>query len=332
MSATDIDGRPPRISSADGQLPEVSMRVFVTGASGWIGRAVVPELIAAGHEVTGLGRSDASAKALQDAGAEVRLGSLDDLGILHDAAASSDGVIHLAFKHDLAFTGDFAGAADADRQAIETFGEALAGTGKPFVIASGLLGLTPGRVATEHDGLVAADGDREGPVSGPEQRLANAQLTLALAGRGVRSSIVRLPPTCHGNGDNGFMTIAIGFAREKGAAAYVGDGANRWPAVHRDDAAHLFRLAIESAPAGSALHAVGDEGVPIREVAEVFAPHLGVPAVSVTAEQAGEYVGWLGGFWGFDSPASAQITRELLGWEPTHPGLIADLEEGHYFA
>ena len=308
------------------------MRVFVTGASGWIGRGLVPELIAAGHEVTGLGRSDAAAKALLDAGAEVRSGSLDDLGILHDAAAASDGVVHLAFKHDLAFTGDFVGAADADRQAIETFGDALAGTGKPFVIASGLLGLTPGRVATEHDGLAAADGDREAPVSGPEQRLANAQRTLALAGRGVRSSVVRLPPTCHGNGDNGFMTIAIGFAREKGAAAYVGDGANRWPAVHRDDAARLFRLALESAPAGSVLHAVGDEGVPIREVAEVFAAHLGVPAVSVTPGQAGEYVGFLGGFWGLDSPASAQITRELLGWKPTRPGLIADLEEGHYFA
>jgi nucleoside-diphosphate-sugar epimerase len=308
------------------------MRIFVTGASGWIGRGLVPELIAAGHEVTGLGRSDAAAKALLDAGAEVHSGSLDDLGILHDAAAASDGVVHLAFKHDLAFTGDFVGAADADRQAIETFGDALAGTGKPFVIASGLLGLTPGGVATEHDGLVAADGDREAPVSGPEQRLANAQRTLALADRGVRSSVVRLPPTCHGNGDNGFMTIAIGFAREKGAAAYVGDGANRWPAVHRDDAARLFRLALESAPAGSVLHAVGDEGVPIREVAEVFAAHLGVPAVSVTAEQASEYVGFLGGFWGLDSPASAQITRELLGWEPTRPGLIADLEEGHYFA
>ncbi len=308
------------------------MRVFVTGASGWIGRGLVPELIAAGHEVAGLARSDASAKALRDAGAEVRAGSLDDLDTLRDAAAASDGVIHLAFKHDIAFTGDFAGAADADRAAIETFGEALAGTGKPFVIASGLLGLAPGRVATEHDGLATADGDREAPVSGPEQRLANAQLTLALADRGVRSSVVRLPPTCHGDGDNGFMPIAIGFAREKGAAAYVGDGANRWPAVHRDDAAHLFRLALESAPAGSVLHAVGDEGVPIRDVAEVFAAHLGVPAVSVTAEQAGEYVGFLGGFWGLDSPASAQITRELLGWEPTRPGLIADLEEGHYFA
>ncbi len=307
------------------------MRVFVTGASGWIGRGVVPELIAAGHEVTGLARSDAAVKALQDAGATVRPGSLDDLATLHDAAAASDGVIHLAFKHDLAFTGDFAGAADADRAAIETFGQALAGTGKPFVIASGLLGLTPGRVATEHDGLAAADGDREAPVSGPARRLANAHYTLALAGRGVRSSIVRLPPTVHGEGDNGFIPTAIGFAREKGAAAYIGDGANRWPAVHRDDAAHLFRLALESAPAGSALHAVGDQGVPIREVAEVFAAHLGVPAISVPPEQAGDYLGWLAGFWGIDSPASAQITHELLGWQPTRPGLIADLEEGHYF-
>jgi len=292
-------------------------------------------MIAAGHEVTGLARSDAAAKALQDAGAEVRRGSLDDLGTLHDAAAVSDGVVHLAFKHDIAFAGDFAGATAADRAAIETFGEALAGTGKPFVIASGILGvlgLPPGAAATERDGLAAADGDRAVPISGANDRMANAHYTSALAGRGVRSSIVRLPPTCHGNGDNGFMTTAIGFAREKGAAAYIGDGANRWPAVHRDDAARLFRLAIESAPAGSALHAVGDEGVPIREVAEVFAAHLGVPAVSVTAEQAGQYVGWLGGFWGLDSPASAQITRELLGWEPTRPGLIADLEEGHYFA
>jgi nucleoside-diphosphate-sugar epimerase len=305
------------------------MRVFVTGASGWIGRGVVPELTAAGHEVVGLARSEASAQALKAVGVDVRSGSLDDLDTLRDVAVSSDGVIHLAFKHDLAFTGDFAAAADADRLAIETFGEALAGTGKPFVIASGVLGLAPGRVLTERDGLTAGT---EAPASGPEQRLANAHFTLALAGRGVRSSIVRLPPTCHGDGDNGFIPTAIGFARAKGAAAYIGDGANRWPAVHRDDAARLFRLALESAPAGSALHAIGDEGVPIREVAEVFAAHLDVPAVSVTPEQAGEYVGFLGGFWGLDSPASAQITRELLGWEPTRPGLIADLEEGHYFA
>ncbi len=308
------------------------MRVFVTGASGWIGRAVVPELTAAGHEVAGLARSDASARALQSAGVEVREGSLDDLDTLREAAASADGVIHLAFKHDIAFAGDFDGAAEADRRAIETFGEALAGSDKPFVIASGVLGLTPGRLATERDGVATENGEREQPSSGPERRRANAQLTLSLAGRGVRSSVVRLPPTCHGDGDNGFIRIAIGFAREKGAAAYVGDGTNRWPGVHRDDAARLFRLALESAPAGSVLHAIGDEGVPIREVATVFSSQLGVPSVSVSPEQAGEYVGWLGGFWGLDSPASAEITRELLAWQPTGPGLIADLEEGHYFA
>jgi len=310
------------------------MRVFVTGASGWIGRGLVPELIAAGHEVTGLARSEAAAKALRAAGAEVCPGSLDDLGTLHEAAAASDGVVHLAFKHDIAFSGGFAEATAADRLAIETVGEVLAGTGKPFVIASGILGvlgLPPGVTATERDGLAPDAGDRDVPVSGANDRMANAHYTTALAGRGVRSSVVRLPPSTHGIGDNGFIPAAIGFARQEAAAAYVGDGANRWPAVHRDDAARLFRLALESAPAGSVLHAVGDEGVPIREVAEVFAAHLGVPAVSVTREQAGEYVGFLGGFWGFDGPATAQITRDLLGWEPTRPGLIADLEEGHYF-
>jgi len=311
------------------------MRVFVTGASGWVGRGLVPELTAAGHQVTGLARSDAAAQALQAAGAEVRRGSLDDLGTLRDAAASSDGVVHLAFKHDIAFSGDFAGATAADRAAIETFGAALAGTGKPFVIASGILGvlgLPPGVVATERDGLAAnPDGDREVPIGGANDRMANAHYTTALAGQGVRSSVVRLPPATHGNGDNGFIPVAIGFARQKGAAAYVGDGANRWPSVHRDDAARLFRLALESAPAGSVLHAVGDEGVPIREVAEIFAAHLDVPAVSVTPGQAADYVGFLGSFWGFDGPASAQVTRDLLGWQPTRPGLIADLKEGHYF-
>jgi nucleoside-diphosphate-sugar epimerase len=229
------------------------MRVFVTGASGWVGRGLVPELTAAGHEVTGLARSDAAAKALQAAGAQARPGSLDDLGALHEAAATADGVVHLAFKHDIAFSGGFAEATAADRLAIETFGEALAGTGKPFVIASGILGvlgLPPGVTATERDGLAPAGGDGEIPVSGARDRMANARYTTALAARGVRSSVVRLPPSTHGNGDNGFIPTAIGFARQKGAAAYVGDGANRWPAVHRDDAARLFRLALESARPG----------------------------------------------------------------------------------
>ncbi|HEY0466556.1 MAG TPA: SDR family oxidoreductase, partial [Polyangiaceae bacterium] len=304
------------------------MRIFVTGASGWIGRGLVPELIAAGHEVVALARSDAAAQALRAAGVQVRSGSLDELETLRDAAAASDGVIHLAFKHDLAFSGNFAAATDADRLAIEAFAEALAGSDKPFVIASGILGvlgLPPGVVATERDGRAGAGQYRDFPISGAKGRMANADYTLALAERKVRSSVVRLPPATHGNGDNGFIPAAIRFARAKGAAAYVGDGANRWPAVHRDDAARLFRLAFESAPAGSVLHAVGDEGVKIREVAEIFGARLNLPAVSVSPEQAGEYLGFLGGFWGFDGPASARITRDLLGWLPTGPGLIADL-------
>jgi nucleoside-diphosphate-sugar epimerase len=307
------------------------MRVFVTGASGWIGSAVVPELLGAGHQVTGLARSDASAGALTAAGAQVQHGTLDDLDALRDAAAASDAVIHLAFKHDLAFTGDFQGAADADRRAVETFGEVLAGSGRPLVIASGTLGVSPGRVATERDGhdldpaLAAAHG------SGPATRMATAEFVLSLASRGVRSSVMRLPPTNHGDGDNGFMAALVAIARDKGAAAYIGDGSNRWPAVHRLDSAHLFRLAVEKAPAGSTLHAVADEGVPIREVAEVIGRHLDVPVVSIPAEQAAGHFTWLGGFIGLDAPASSALTRELMGWQPTQPGLIEDLDKGHYF-
>jgi len=306
------------------------MRVFVTGASGWIGSAVVPELIGGGHQVTGLARSDASAAALTAAGAQVHRGTLDDLDSLRDAAAASEGVIHLAFKHDIAFSGDFQGAADADRRAVETFGDALAGSDRPFVIASGTLGLTPGRVATERDGhgpgpAVAAMG------SGPLTRLATAELVLSLASRGVRSSVMRLPPTVHGEGDNGFMATLVGIARDKGVSGYIGDGSNRWPAVHRLDAAHLFRLALEEIPAGSVLHAVADEGVPIRDIAEVIGRHLDVPVVSVPADEASEHFGWLAGFLAADNPVSSALTRELLGWQPIHPGLVDDLDKGHYF-
>ncbi len=306
------------------------MRFFVTGASGWIGSAVVPELIGAGHQVTGLARSDASADALEAAGAKVQRGTLDDLDTLRDAAAASDGVIHLAFKHELAFSGDFDAAADADRQAVETFGEALAGSDRPLVIASGMLGLAPGRVVSEQDGH-GPDAAIAGFGGGPQTRWETSELALSLAERGVRSSIVRLPPTNHGDGDNGFMATIVAIAREKGVSGYIGDGANRWPAVHRLDSARLFRLAAEKAPAGSTLHASAEEGVPIRDVAEVIGRHLDVPVVSISAEDAGEHFTWLAGFVGLDSPASSTQTQELLGWRPTSPGLIADLEQGHYF-
>jgi nucleoside-diphosphate-sugar epimerase len=302
------------------------MRVFVTGASGWIGSAVVPELIGAGHQVVGLARSDASAAALTAAGAAVHRGTLDDLDGLAAAAAASDGVIHLAFKHDLAFSGDAQGAAEADRRAVETFCEALAGSDRPLVIASGTLGLTPGRVATERDGH-----DLDPTASGPHARHATAEFVISLASRGVRSSVMRLPPTNHGDGDNGFMAFAIGIAREKGVSGYIGDGTNRWPAVHRLDSARLFRLAVENAPAGSTLHAVAEEGVPIRDIAEVIGRHLDLPVVAVSPEDAGEHFGWLRAFLALDAPASSALTRELMDWNPAQPGLIDDLDEGHYF-
>jgi nucleoside-diphosphate-sugar epimerase len=299
------------------------MRVFVTGASGWIGSAVVPELLAAGHQVVGLARSDASAAAVEAAGAQVHRGSLDDLDGLRDAAAGSDGVIHLAFKHDVAFSGDFQAAADADLRAVETFGEALAGTDRPLLIASGTLGVAPGRLATEKDGL--------DPGSAASPRGASARAAYSLASQGVRSSVVRLAPTNHGDGDNGFMATLVAIARDKGVSGYIGDGNNRWPAVHRLDTAHLFRLAVENAPAGSTLHAVADEGVPIRDIAEVIGRRLDVPVISVAPVNAAEHFTWLATFLGFDAPASSAMTRELLGWEPTQVGLIEDLDQGHYF-
>jgi nucleoside-diphosphate-sugar epimerase len=233
-------------------------------------------------------------------------------------------VIHLAFKHDLAFSGDFQGATEADQRAIEALGEALEGTDRPLVIASGLLGLAPGRVATEEDGHAG------GPADGPPTRHDNAELTLSYASRGVRASAVRLSPTVHGEGDNGFVKTLVDIARETGVAGYVGDGSNRWPAVHVLDAAHLFRLAVESAPAGSTLHGAAEEGVPIREVAEAIGRQLDVPVVSIAPDDAPGHFRWLSGFIGADSPASNTLTRQLLGWEPTQQGLIEDLDQGHY--
>lgn len=304
------------------------MKVFVTGASGWIGSAVVPELLAAGHEVVGLARSAASAQRIEASGAVVHTGDLDDPDGLARAAADSDGVIHLAFQHELAFGGDFAAAAAADRRAVDAMGAALAGSDRPFVLASGLLGMTVGRVATEDDGLVPTAEIRANPAG---RRTATALLALSLRGVGVRSSVLRLPPTVHGDGDHGFMATFVEIARRRGVAGYVGDGANRWPAVHRSDAARLARLAVESAPAGSVLHAVADEGVPFREVAEAIGRRLGLPAVPVAPDDAVEHFAPLGHFVALDSPATAVVTRGLLGWEPTGPGLLDDLDRDHYF-
>ncbi len=306
------------------------MRVFVTGASGWIGSAVVPELIGAGHQVIGIARSDASAAALGAAGVEVHRGSLDDLDELRRISSSSDGVIHLAFKHDLAFSGDFKGAADADRRAVEAFADALAGTDRPLVIASGTLGVAPGRVATERDGH-EDDPARAALGEGPNARWATAEFTLSLASRGVRSSVMRLPPTNHGDGDNGFMATLVAIARDKGVSGYIGDGSSRWPAVHRLDSAHLFRLALDAAPPGSTLHAVADEGVPVRDIAGAIGRGLNVPVVSIAPDDAAEHFTWLAHFLALDSPASSAFTQELLDWRPVQPGLISDLEEGHYF-
>jgi nucleoside-diphosphate-sugar epimerase len=304
------------------------MRVFVTGASGWIGSAVLSELLGADHQVVGLARSEASAQTLEAAGALVQRGDLDDPDGLAKAAADSDGVIHLAFQHEVAFGGNFAAAGAADRRAVEAMAAALAGSDRPLVLASGMLGMTVGRVATEDDGLVPGAEVRASPAG---IRSATALLALSLRGIGVRSSVLRFPPTVHGDGDNGFMATLVGTARQRGVAGYVGDGTNRWPAVHRSDAARLVRLAVEAAPAGSVLHAIGDEGVPFRDIAQAMGSHLGLPVASVAPADAGEHFGVLGHFVAMDSPATAAVTRELLAWEPTGPSLLDDLGEGYYY-
>jgi nucleoside-diphosphate-sugar epimerase len=296
------------------------MRVFVTGATGFIGSAVVSELLSAGHSVVGLARSDAGAAAVAAAGAEVFRGSLQDPGSLAAGAAASDGVIHTAYIHDFSPTGNPAAAARTDGQAIEAIGEALAGSGRPLVVATGIVPVA-GRHSTEED---------DAPANPAFPRVSEPA-ALAFADRGVRVSALRMPPSVHGKGDHAFVPILIGIARAKGRAAYVGDGANTWPAVHRLDAARLFRLALESAPAGTRLNAIGDEGVPFLEIAEVIGRQLNVPVTSVSAEEAEAHFGPFAHFAQYDLLASSAKTRRQFGWQPVQPGLIADLDEGHYF-
>lgn len=294
------------------------MRIFITGASGWIGSAATTEFLEQGDEVLGLVRSDASADAARRLGAKPVRGGLDDVGVIGEAAAASDAVVHLGYNHDFSRMQD---AARTDAQVIDAVGDALDGTAKPFLVASGMLGLAEGRPGTE----------RDTPAGGAHPRLANAAATLALAERGVRSMVVRFAPTVHGPGDHGFVATLVQIAREKGVSAYVGDGVSRWPAVHRLDAGRLVRLATKGAPAGSVLHAVAEEGIATRDIAEAIGSGLNLPVRAVSAEEAGEHFGWIGPFFGSDMPASAEITRELLGWTPGHPGLLEDLAGTAYF-
>ncbi|HEY0937544.1 MAG TPA: SDR family oxidoreductase [Trebonia sp.] len=296
----------------------------MTGATGWIGSVVVRELLGAGHQVTGLARSDSSAERVTAAGAEVFMGSLEDTDGLRVTAAEADGVIHAGYVHDFSPTGNPAAAAALDGRVIAALGDALAGTGKPLVVASGLPPAPAGGISTE---------EVRSPENPAHPRLSEPS-ALAAAERGVRASVVRLPPSVHGEGDYWFVPIFIGVARKTGVSAYIGDGANVWPAVHRVDAARLFRLALEQAPAGTLLNAVADEGVPFREIAETIGRHLRVPAKSIAAEDARDQFGTLAGFAAIDVPASSAITRQRFGWQPVEPGLIADLDApaGYYFA
>ncbi|KQO46229.1 MULTISPECIES: SDR family oxidoreductase [unclassified Frigoribacterium] len=295
------------------------MNVFVTGASGWIGSAVVDELLAAGHRVTGLARSDASAASLEAKGASVRRGDLDDLGAVRAGATDADAVLHLANKHDWS---DMAASNRAERGAVEALVAVVEGSGRPLLLASGTAGLAQGRLATEADRT---------PFRGPDApRGGSENLALDAAERGVHTVSVRFGPTVHGAGDHGFVASLVAVAREKGVSAYPGDGSNRWPAVHRSDAARAVALGLEKAAAGDVLHVVAEEGVSTRAIAGAIGRAYGLPVESVPTERVTEHFGWIGGFFGLDLAASSEATRRLLGWTPTGPTLLEDLDAGAY--
>jgi nucleoside-diphosphate-sugar epimerase len=294
------------------------MRVFVTGATGFIGSAITKEFIAAGHKVLGLARSEAAAESLKATGASVHRGELADRNSLLSGAADADAVVHTAFLHDFS---KFKENCEIDRRAIEALGSALEGTDRPLLVTSGTGLVTPGRIATEDDASTT--------TSIP--RVASEEAAAAVAARGVRVSVIRLPPSVHGDGDHQFVPLLIGMAREKGTSAYVADGHNRWPTVHRLDAAQLFRLVLEKGTAGARYHGVAEEGVPFRDIAGVIGRRLGMPVVSKSPEEAASHFGWFAHFAALDNPTSSRRTRELLGWQPRQSGLIADLERGQYF-
>jgi len=295
------------------------MRVFVTGATGFIGSAIVQDLIAAGHKVLGLARSDAAAASLAATGAEVHRGSLDELDSLRSGAAAADGVIHTAFNHNFA---TFKSNCEADRPIVEALGSALAGSERLLIVTS-VTALLKGRPAIEDE--TPSSGSTANP------RVISEEAAASVAARGVRVSMVRLPPSVHGDGDHGFVPLLIGMAREKGVAAYVDEGLNCWPAVHRFDAARLYRLALESGTAGARYHAVAEEGVPFRDIASVIGHRLDVPVVAMSPEKAAGHFGWFAHFAALDNPSSSTRTRETLNWQPSEPGLISDLDRPRYF-